>query len=262
MGRWVILLAVVVSVAAIARGAVYGSGSAPASSPLQGYVLLSAFTGGLALAFSRPFLLVLVPYLTVLSGGLTHDGYGRRIGWGPSGSYLGAFAAGFAVTISGFPSAVGTPIYGSERLVDLAGGTFFLAWGLLAVFGLLPRGPAHSGAPAWRHVGGSVPAALLGVVTGLLMYHELDPVYDSVFFLTANAVPASHAPVTVAVFGAAVGLAYLAAGSAAVAMAARVRWRRRILLGLGARALSGMATAGIGLSILSDQFGVVRRLLF
>ncbi len=92
------------------------------------------------------------------------------------------------------------------------------------------------------------------------MYHELDPAYDSVFFFTANAVAASHAPLTVAVFSTGLGLTYVVAGGAATTMASRARWARRILH--GGRMLSGIATALIGVAVLTHRFGAIRAVLF
>lgn len=253
----------IAAAAAFACWAVYGLGSVQSGSPLQGYVLFSAFMGGVALAFSRPFLVVLVPYLTVLFGGLKKEGlaaYGPWISWGPLGWYLGAFALAFVVTISGVPKTVATPIYRSEWLIDPVGGLVFLTWGLLAVLGLLPPSPAHASSSAWRGVAGSGSAGVLGATAGILMYHEIDPTYDSVFFFTANAVAASHAPVTVAVFATGMGLVDLAAAGVITAMASRARRAHRILL--GARTLSAVATALLGFAILTRKFGALRGLLF
>jgi hypothetical protein len=239
----------IAAAATVARAAVYGSGSS-----LGGYVLLSAFSGGVALAFSPPFLLVLVPYLAVLFA------EPKSAGSAAPKSYLAAFALAFVVAISGLPSAVATPIHRSESLVDLVGGAIFLVWGLLAALGFVPGGVVPPATPVWGRVAGAESAAALGASTGALMYHELDPVYDSVFFFTANAVAASHAPLTVAVFTTGLGLIYLAAGSTATAMTSRVGWGRRVLA--WGRPLLGIATTLIGVAILTRRFGAVRTLLF
>jgi hypothetical protein len=81
--RLLAAMGVIAGAVAVARLAVYGSETALSASPLRGYVLFSAFTGGVALAFSRPFLVVLVAYLTVLFGGLKKEGpaaYGPWLG--------------------------------------------------------------------------------------------------------------------------------------------------------------------------------------
>jgi len=252
--RLLALIVIIAAAAAIARLAVYGSESALSASPLRGYVLLSAFAGGVALAFSRPFLLVLVPFLTVLFGGPEKEGSRAAI------YFLGAFALAFVVTISGVPRALATPIHQSEWLFDPAGGVVFLVWGFVSFRDLLLPGPVHPTQLIWGRVVSSGSAGLVGATTGVLMYHELDPTYDSVFFFTANAVAASHAPLTVAVFTTGLGLTYLAAGGAATAAASRARWGRRVLV--GGRGLAAIATALIGLAILTRRFGAVRGLLF
>jgi hypothetical protein len=257
-------MAAIAVAAAGARWAVYGLGSVQSGSPLQGYVLFSAFTGGVALAFSLPFLLVVVPCLTVLSlrrpTEVGSSAFGERVNWGPLEFYLAVFAPAFVVTISGFPTALATPIYRSEWLIDPTGGALFLFWGGGVVMGLLPGEPGRSPSPVWRRVVSQGPAGVLGASTGALMYHELDPAYDSVFFFTANAVAASHAPLTVAVFTIGLGLTYMAAGSVATAVASRARWGLMVLL-VG-RILSGIATVTIGLLVLTDRFGAIRGLLY
>jgi cytochrome c biogenesis protein CcdA len=249
-----IFMAIIAAAAIGARAAVEGRETALSASPLRGRVLLSAFTGGVALALSRPFLSVLATYLVVLFGNLKEEGLAsrRRIDWGPPGCYLGAFALAFVVTISGFPSALATPIHRSEPLVDYAAGAVFVVWGLVSLLGLLSPGPATS---VWRRVTGAGSAGVLGATTGAFIYHEVDPTYDSVFFLTANAVAVSHAPLTVAVFTTGLGLIYLAVGVVAVETASLARLDRKALLKV--RTLCGVAAALIGLAILTQRFGAV-----
>jgi hypothetical protein len=251
--RSLALLIGVAIAAVIAWWAVYGS--EPSVSPLRGYVLLSALAGGIALAFSRPFLLVLVPYLTLLFRSRENERLmtsERGSAWRPLGFYIGAFAIVFVVTISGFPKVIAAPVYQSERLVHPVGGAVLLVWGLCMILGL----PLPS---VWRRVIGSG-AGILGATTGVLMYHVLDPTYDSVFFSTGNAIAASHAPITVALFTAGLGAVYLAVGGLSAAVALRARWGRSLLQ--GGRILSGLATALIGLAIVTGQFGAIRNLLF
>lgn len=259
---WSLTLVTTVAVV-LAREAVYGSGSSLSASPLRGYVLLSAFTGGVALAFSRPFLLVLVPYLTVLFGDLNRQKSGgsrRSIDWVPPACYLGAFALAFTLTISGFPRAIATLIHRSEWLVDPVGGLIVMGWGLLTIVGVLPPGPVRIPPPVWSPVVGAGSVGVLGATIGALVYHDLDPQYDSVFFFTANAVADSHAPFTVAVFTTGLGLTYLAAGGVAAALVFRSRWGRMALL-VG-RTVAGIATALIGLAAVTHRFGAIRGVLF
>jgi len=220
--------------------------------PLQGYVGLAALAGGAALALTRPFLLVLAPYLAVLLDGRGLDLRGPVL-------YLGGFASAFIVTIGGMPKPIATTVYGAERLVDAVGGLIFLLLGVLAVLRAWrsdfsrPRGAKGRAILQW-----TVPAAL-GVTTGALMYHELDPTYDSVFFATANVEAASHAPLTVALFTAALGSVYLVGGAATRALIAKARGGEAILR--AGQVVAGLATAALGLALLTDRFPTVRWLL-
>lgn len=137
-------------------------------------------------------------------------------------------------------------------IVDSAGGAVFIVWRLVSLLGLLSPGPATS---VWRRVTGAGSGGVLGATTGALIYHEVDPMYDSVFFSTANAVAASHAPLTVAVFTTGLGLIYLAVGGVAAETASPARLGRKALLKV--RALCGVAAALIGLAILTQRFGAV-----
>jgi len=240
------LLATALSTAA-AIVAVYAPGI-----PLRGSVWMAALAGGAALAFTRPFLLVLAPYLAVLLDGRASELRGPVL-------YLGGFALAFIVTIGGMPRPIATTIYGAERLVDVVGGLIFLLLGVLAVIrawrfeASRPRGAKGRAILLWTF------AAALGLTTGALMYHELDPTYDSVFFATANAEPASHAPLTVALFTAALGGVYLVAGGAARALIAKARGGDAILRAV--QVVAGLATAALGLALLTDRFPTVRWLL-
>jgi cytochrome c biogenesis protein CcdA len=249
LARLLALLVAIGAAAAVARAVVYGSGA----SALGGQVLVSAFVGGLALAFSLPFLLVLFPFLTVL--------FAEDTNAGPlaSTAFLGTFALAFLVTISGLPGFIAAPMYQSEWLVDPAGGMVFVIWGLLSFAGLSPVGPLWASPSLSRRLLRPFSALVFGLSTGALMFHELDPAYDSVFFATANAVAASHSPVTVAVFTAGLGLTYLALARLTAAMASRVSWSRAVFA--AGRMASGIATAVIGVAILTQRFDAIRGLL-
>jgi cytochrome c biogenesis protein CcdA len=256
------LMFLIAAAAAAADAVVYGPVLSSSASPLRDNVPLSAFLGGMALAFSRSFLLVLVPYFAVLSRAAKPERArrsGPRIGWGLPVAYLLAFALTFIVTISGVPRPIASPIYGSESVVDPAGGIVFFLAGVVTILGVGPGGAIDSSSPVWKRAVGVVCGGLFGVTTGALMYHELDPVYDSVFFSTANAVVASHAPATVALFTAGLGIVYVAAGVVAITTISRTRWGRGAFV--SGRVLSGTATALIGVALLSGRFGVVRGLL-
>ena len=172
---------------------------------------------------------------------------------------VGAAAVLAAVAVYGsgsrFPLPYVTVLF-SGRTTEWASSALYFA-AFAAAFVLTISGvPAASATPT-RH---SIFAVALGGSTGALMYHELDPAYDSVFFATGNAVAASHAPATVVLFTTGLGVAYLAAGGAVRALVARQRWGRRGAV--GGRALAGVATALLGLAILTGRFRVVRGLLF
>lgn len=257
-----LVLTIVIAVAATAAAVVYSPGRAPSVSPLRDNVPLSAFVGGVALAFSRPFLLVSVPFLTVLFKAARTKRAARSgpgADWAPPITYVATFALAFVVTISGAPGAIAAPIHRSDAILDPAGGVVFLVAGVMTVLGLGSQDAANSSAPTWRrgvHVGYG---GVLGAMAGAVMYHELDPAYDSVFFATANAVAASHAPATVALFTLGLGITHLAAGMVAIGLIARTRRSRGALA--GGRALSGAATALIGLALLTGRFGAIRGLL-
>ncbi|MBI1734527.1 MAG: hypothetical protein HYR51_05070 [Candidatus Rokubacteria bacterium] len=226
--KWI--LAVVIA-AAWAYVLVYGTGAAEASL-LRGRVLVAGFLGGWALAFTRPLLVfLLIPFATVVwlrtSGRGSHD---PRWSWLPPALFLTGFSLTFAVAISGAPDPVARAIYRAHGVSEVALGVVLALWGALVAVRVPAVVEARSG---WL-------AAGLGVATGLLFYHELDPSYDSVFFATGNAVASSHAPLTVAVFSTALSVLYFAAAVPAA------RWRfpaGRTLAGAGT-VLVGVAVAG------------------
>lgn len=224
----------ILGVSLLAAGAyvlVYVAGPFEAGA-LQGRVLVTGVLGGWALAFTRPLLLfVLIPFATVLwlrtSRHPPHDP-----GWPqlPPALFLAGLSLTFSIAISGAPDPVARAIYRAHSVIEVAVGAVLAVWGALVAVRVPAPVEARSG---WL-------AAALGVATGLLFYHELDPSYDSVFFATGNAVASSHAPLTVAVFSTALSVLYLAAAAQAL------RWRSpagRTLAGTGT-ALLGVAVAG------------------
>jgi hypothetical protein len=238
-GLWWLL-----GVAALAAGSywlVYGVGG-PSAALLPGRVLLAAFFGGWALAFTRPLLLVLVPLATLVWLPVS-DAPGIRpapLRWSAAAPFLGGFALTFVVTISGVPDSIVRRIYGAHGTIETIVGGLLLAWGALVAVHV-PRFVTRRS--AWC-------AAALGIATGLLLYHELDPAYDSIFFATGNGVAASHAPLTVAVFT--LGLASLQLVVAAVVG----RWRVPV-----GRVLAGVATAAFGVATVGGWLEPVRMIL-
>lgn len=235
--KWI--LAVVV-VAAGAYALVYVAG-APEVSVLRGRVLVAAFLGGWALAFTRPLLLLLIPFATVVwlrTRG--HTVCSPRPPWLPPGLFLTGFSLTFVVAISGVPNLVAQGIYGAHKVIEVAVGALLVLWGALVAVRVPALIEARAG---WS-------AAGLGVATGLAFYHELDPSYDSVFFATGNAVASSHAPLTVAIFSTALSALYLAAAAQAA------RWRLP-----AARPLAGAGTALVGVAVAGGWLETVRAIV-
>lgn len=222
----------ILAVALLAAGAyalVYAGGASEAG-VLRGRVLVAGFLGGWALAFTRPLLLfLLIPFATVVwlrtSQRPSRD---PRCPWLPPALFLAGFSLMFSVAISGAPDPVARAIYRAHSVIEVAVGAALAAWGGLVAVRVPALVEARSG---WL-------AAGLGVATGLLFYHELDPSYDSVFFATGNAVASSHAPLTVAVFATALSLLYFAAAAQAMG------WRFPV-----GRTLAGTGTALIGIAV-------------
>jgi hypothetical protein len=230
------------TIAIIAGGAhalVYGGGVA--SSMLKGRVLVTAFLGGWALAFTRPLLLLMVPLTTVIWLRTGRQGASRPQSPGLSPAlFLIGFSLTFVVAISGAPDMIARAIYRAHKLLEIGVGALLVLWGALVAV----RVPALIDArPGWW-------AGALGGAAGLLFYHELDPSYDSVFFATGNAIASSHAPLTVAAFATALSVLYLV-------VAVQVgRWRLPV-----GRALGGAATAVIGVAVAGGWLEMVRAIL-
>jgi hypothetical protein len=250
---WVLTGGLTGLMALAAYGLVYGRALEFLGLSLQGRVWLAGLLGGVGLAFSRAFLLVLIPFFAVLLqtlDGTSDRRSGRSRDWGALGAYLGAFALGFVVTIGGTPAAAASAIYGADWAVHRASGVVLLAWGPARLLGRLLR-PSSS----WALEAGS--AGILGMATAMLLYHELDPAYDSAFFATGNIVAASHAPLTVAAFATGLALTYLLAAAAVRAMAASGASASPGAARAG-RILGGLATALIGLAVLTGRLDAIR----
>lgn len=237
-----IAIAALVSVAA---WLVYGAGaSAPAV--FQGRVLLAALAGGWALGFTRPFVLVLLPFASVIGLRSPHAPGARppQGAWLAPAAFLAGFALAFSVAISGAPDALARAIYAAHGATERVLAALVALWGALIAV-RVPAAIAAQPGP-W--------AAGLGTVTGLVFYHELDPSYDSVFFATGNAVAASHAPLTVGVFATALAGLYLA-----VALVAH-RLLAPVVIAAG-RAVAGAGTAVVGAAIAAGWWDLLRPLI-
>lgn len=238
----------------------FGWGTDSASSPLAGKVLLAALAGGAAAAFSGGALLVLAPLGAVVAGsvGGRRPTVHRRRALAGIG-FLGGFALAFVVAISGTPEPVAKLLYRSDHIIELVAGAVLLVYGLVLVARPL-RGRRRAPGPLrWPEWAGQVGAGLLGLVTGLVLAHELDPLYDSVFFRTGNPVAASHAPLTVVVFMVGLGVVVLSLGALTLMAASHPVVGRWILASL--RVAGGSVTVVIGAAFLSGQFSPFRTLL-
>ena len=228
---------VVAGVAVSAYAVVYAAGMGEAA-VLRGRVLVAALLGGWALAFTRPLLVVLIPFATVVWLGPREPTVSSpRWSWRPPALFLAGFSLAFVVAIGGAPALVAQSIYRAHEVIETAAGSLLGLWGALVAVRVPVLVEARSG---WW-------AAGLGVTVGLLFYHELDPSYDSVFFATGNAVAGSHAPLTIATFSTALSVLYVAAALSAG------RWRPP-----AGRSIAGAATALLGVAVAGGWFATVR----
>ncbi len=240
---------------------VFGAAATPTASPLAGEVLLAGVLGGAAVVFTRGILLVLTPLTAVVADSVrAPSGVSEalRLRAARGVGFMTGFAAAFWLVISGTPDAVAGLVSQHQRITDVVGGAALLVYGLVVAArpGSSPRDAVRRGGRLWVGPGA---AGLLGLATGFVLTHDLDPVYDSVFFLTGNPVAASHAPLTVAVFTLGLGLAVLTGTMGAIAMASHLVVGDRILVGL--RIGGGFLTALLGSVVLLDRFSAIRALL-
>lgn len=263
MSRTLALPALLITIlAGSAWWLVFGSGMGSADSLLAGQVLLAGLVGGAAVALSPGALLVLAPLAAVVADSVRGDArasgtFRRRAVRGVG--FMAGFAAAFVVVISGAPGAVADLVYRSARVIDLGAGAVLLLYGVGAV-----------ARPAWgsRSVGGRrhrrrwigpARCGVLGSVVGLLLAHKLDPLYDSVFFLTGNGVAASHAPLTVAAFTLGLSLVVLSLTGLALMPAGHPMVGGWISGGLSVA--GGLATAVLGAAVLAGRFSAIRSML-
>jgi hypothetical protein len=187
---------------ALVRAYLFGSG--PPSRGAQPPVWLApwyGFLGGIAasgMAITAP---ILAGALATCLGARTAS---SRNGNGPplrsilvpAVTFGIGFAVAFSTPISGTPAAYAAFVSAGRRVVDIAGGILLVglgAWALAA--GRLAWRRRVAGRPRWPHgLSPTVAAAAGGAVMGLLLFHDLDPTYDSVFFSTGLAVAESHWP--------------------------------------------------------------------
>jgi hypothetical protein len=262
--RLTVLSLLILMFAANAWWLLFGPGPTAPPSLLAGKVLLAALVGGAAVAVSLGAVLVLAPLAAVVAGsiGREAEAFGAHHP-GAAGvrgvSFLAGFAIAFVIAISGTPGALAKLVYKSDRLIDEVGGAVLLLYGMAVAARPGVRPGALMGPRRWSRWVAPGTAGLLGLTTGLILAHELDPLYDSVFLLSGNATAGSHAPLTVAVFMTALSLVMLSVGTVVQRLADRLVARARILGALGVA--GGFVMALVGGAFLLDRVAPIRRLL-
>ena len=241
----------------ISRLFIYSFRHIPLTSQAGGEELLYSLVGGAALAFSISTLPLLVLYLTVLFGAervlSEHErGYGSVLL--PAALFLVAFVSAFVITISGAPPLVAKTIYKEKWTIDVISG-FLVALCGAKVFiesGLINR--LHSIAVSIRDKGVLIEPPILGFIAGLLLFHHLDPYYDSVFFFTGRAGAFSHHPLSVGSFGLGLSAIYLGVAYGLSVMAASTRLAK----GSGwLKLIFGLLTLILGFSFATGTFSSV-----
>jgi cytochrome c biogenesis protein CcdA len=252
-----IIFGVILASAIISRLFIFSFKHIPLTNQTGGQELLYALIGGAALAFSAPTLPLLVLYLMLLFIAVnTHSGLDavNRIGLLPVTLFLVAFVAAFVISISGVPSVIAKAIYNWKTTINIIGGLLIGFYGLKALnesglmksLWFMPVSKAEKGFVA--------AASTLGFMAGLLLFHHLDPYYDSVFFLTGRAGAFSHHPLSVGSFGLGLSAIYLGVAYEFSPMAASMRlakargWLKLIF---------GLLTIILGFSFATGTFSSV-----
>lgn len=208
-----ILFGLVLSLAIVSRLFIYSLRHIPLTNVTGGEEPLYALVGGVALAFSLPTLPLVFLYLSIFfASERASSGPNRshRPGLLPAVLFLFGFSVAFIIAISGVPSSVAKEIYGQRWIVNLIGGFLVAIYGVKVFIesGLIENlrfiGAAKGGG------GILIAPPILGFVAGLLLFHHLDPPYDSVFFSTGRAGAFSHHPLSVGTFGLGLSAMYIA----------------------------------------------------
>jgi hypothetical protein len=250
--RLTVLSLLILMFAANAWWLLFGPGPTESPSPLAGKVLLAALVGGAGVAISLGAVLILAPLVAVVAGSMRRQAgpFGTLRPWAAvvrGGSFLVGFASAFVIVISGTPASLASLVYGANRVIDPAGGAILLLYGMAVAARPAVSPGTAPGRPGWSRWVAPGTACLLGLATA----HELDPLYDAVFFLTGNAGPRSHAPLTVAVFTVALSLVALSLSALILLLADRLVMGARILGASGVA--GGFVTAFVGAALLLGQ---------
>jgi cytochrome c biogenesis protein CcdA len=254
--RLTVLSLLMLMFAANAWWLLFGPGPTVSPSPLAGKVLLAALVGGAGVAISLGAVLILAPLVAVVAGSMRRQAgpFGTLRPWAAvvrGGSFLVGFASAFVIVISGTPASLASLVYGANLVIDPAGGAILLLYGMAVAARPAVSPGTAPGRPGWSRWVAPGTACLLGLATALILAHELDPLYDAVFFLTGNAGPRSHAPLTVAVFTVGLSLVALSLSALILSLADRLVMGARILGAFGVA--GGFVTAFVGAALLLGQ---------
>lgn len=185
----------------------------PMTGQTGGEEALYALVGGTALAFSAPMFPLLVVCLTVaFTTGKAFSESERACGVAllPTIFFLAAFLTVFVITISGAPYAIASTIYKWKTSINVIGGAV-IAFHSIRDFAESTLFKSLRFLRVSKGTKGSLAEApILGFIAGLLLFHHLDPFYDSVFFLTGRAGAPSHHPLSVSSFGLGLTAMYIA----------------------------------------------------
>jgi cytochrome c biogenesis protein CcdA len=256
-----IVFGVILASAIVSRLFIFSFKHIPLTNQTGGQELLYAFIGGAALAFSVPMLPLVVVYLTVLfSAGKDPLQLDRshRAALVPAAPFLLAFVATFVVTISGVPFIIANAIYKGKTIINLIGGVLVAFCGLKTLIGsgvtkalwFRPLSKTESGI--------LVEAPILGLIAGLLLFHHLDPFYDSVFFFTGRAGAFSHHPLSVGSFGLGLSAMYLGLAYSFRLVVASMRLAKA---GGWLKLIFGLLTLILGFSFATGTFSSVADLI-
>ncbi|MEK6600260.1 MAG: hypothetical protein AABZ09_00120, partial [Candidatus Binatota bacterium] len=254
--RWegAIIFLLVVGLSMTSRLFIYSFRHIPLTGHTGGEEPLYALVGGAALALSVPMLPLLVLYLTslfTLRKGSSELDEPHKATMIPATFFLLTFVTAFVVTISGTPYVLASAIYKGKGIINLAGGILVVFFGLKAFIesGLIASLRLVHLSKSKRWILAEAP--IVGFMAGLLLFHYLDPFYDSVFFFTGRAGALSHHPISIISFGLGLSAIYLALAYAfsllivSMPTAKSIAWVRGIL---------GVLTLSLGFSLATGKF--------